>query len=54
MLYRIVAPHFVCGVVIENGKITTAAPIVKYMLGWTRQRLQTYAAGKGWTVEYIA
>lgn len=53
MLYRIVAPHFVCGVIVEHDRITTAAPIVKYMINWTVQRLQTYAAGKGWTVEYI-
>lgn len=50
MLIRIEAPHFVAGVIIKDGLVVRAAPIVKYMRGWTTTRVTSYAASKGWTV----
>jgi hypothetical protein len=51
-LVRIDAPHFCAGVVISGGVVTRAAPILKYMFGWTGARVGVYAIGKGWTVDY--
>lgn len=48
-LGRIVAPHFVAGVIVEEGNVTRAAPIVGYMLGWSEERVRTYVRRRGWT-----
>lgn len=48
VLVRIVAPHFVCGVVLEGDTIVEAAPIVGYMLGRNGDWLRAYARRKGW------
>lgn len=53
-LARISAPHFVAGVLLdEDGVVTKAPPIVRYMVGWTRHRLVNYCAEKGWIVQVI-
>lgn len=48
MLIRIEAPHFVAGVVLENGRVTRTAPIVKYMKGWTEAHIRHYCVTKDW------
>jgi hypothetical protein len=48
---RIVAPHFVAGIVLQEEHACRCAPIVNYMLGWTRERIERYCAGKRWRVE---
>jgi hypothetical protein len=45
---RITAPWFVAGVVIEEGKVVRAAPIVKYMVGWPKASVIKYSRGRGW------
>jgi hypothetical protein len=40
--------YFVAAVVFEDGVVARAAPIVKYMMGWNRQKVSTYADKKGW------
>lgn len=48
---RIVAPHFVAAVVLDqNDRVIRAAPIVGYMHGWTRDRVRSYVARKGWQI----
>lgn len=47
-MIRIVAPHFVAGVVIEDRRVVKAAPIVKYMIGWSVTRVLTYCRRRGW------
>jgi hypothetical protein len=38
-----------CAVVgIWQGKVITAAPILKWMLGWPRDRVLAYAVGRSW------
>lgn len=49
VLGRIVAPHFVAGVIVEDGRVVRAAPIVGYMKGWPEERVRAYVARKGWT-----
>lgn len=50
MLLRIIAPHFVAGVV--PGK--AAAPIVRYMRGWSYDKIYCYCQQKGWTCEVVS
>lgn len=49
MLLRIVAPHFVAGLVLN----VRAAPIIKYMLYWELNKIQQYCKHKKWTVEIL-
>lgn len=49
-LARIVAPHFVAGLILnEAERVTHAAPILRYMVGWTAPRVRAFVALKGWT-----
>lgn len=50
------APHFYAAVVPDehNRYIRTAAPIVKYMVGWTPDQVREYCAKKGWKVVEVA
>lgn len=45
-LVRIVAPHFVAGIDIEDQRL---APIVSYMRGWSIERIVDHCRSKGWT-----
>ncbi len=49
MLLRIVAPHFVAGVVVGE----RAAPIVRYMTHWSPYRIWEYCQRKGWQVDPV-
>lgn len=51
MMVRIEAPHFVVGVILENYHVVKAPPIVRYMIGWTYDRVVQYARQKGWKLE---
>lgn len=50
MLAAIDAPHFYAGIVLEDDVVVRAAPIVKYMRGWTRDKVRAYCQRKGWKV----
>jgi len=45
---RIEAPHFVAGVELHDGIVRETAPILHYMLGWTRKEVIEYAERKHW------
>ena len=49
MMLRISAPHFVAGIV-RGGP---AAPIIRYMKGWTFARIKAYCDRKRWTIEVM-
>lgn len=48
---RIEAPYFVAAVELIDGEVRVAAPIVKYMMRWTHEKVEEYAAARGWKVE---
>lgn len=48
MLFQITAPHFCAGGEIVCGKCIKAAPIIKYMIGWTDKRIYEYCKSKKW------
>ena len=53
ILFMIDAPHFTCGVIVRHGRVIRAAPIVHYLTGWDRDRVQRYARRRGWQVEEV-
>jgi hypothetical protein len=51
-LVRIVAPHFVAGLETD-GVVRRAAPIIRYMIGWTDDGVRDYVARRGWLAEAV-
>ena len=47
---QIDAPHFCAGIDLKDDKVVAAAPILKYMMGWNRDRVRSYCEKKGWTI----
>lgn len=52
-LVRIVAPHFVAGIVARNGRVVRAAPILGYMRGWDGAAVASYCDRKDWAWEVV-
>jgi hypothetical protein len=50
MLAQITAPYFCAGIVLRHGRVAEAAPIVKFMLGWSRDRVRYYCSQRGWKI----
>lgn len=51
-LIRVVAPHFVAAFETD-GIVRRAAPIIKYMIGWSDDRARQYIARKGWEASVV-
>lgn len=52
-MIRISSNYFVAGACVNAGFVTHAAPILKYMIGWTQERALSYCRQKGWTYELL-
>ena len=52
-VYRIESPHFVCGIIVNDGYVTDSAPITGYMMGWTEQKMLGYVNQRGFKVTKI-
>jgi len=54
-LVRVVAPHFVAGLVMRSATDTCllAAAILAWTVGKARPELKRYFARKGWTVSIV-
>lgn len=52
-LVRITASHFVAGIIVKNDRVTLSAPILKYMRGWTSDRVRQYCKEKGWRASIV-
>lgn len=44
---------FTAGVVVQNGYVRQAAPILKYMVGWPEARVWDYAVRKMWEAHEV-
>lgn len=53
-LFRITAPHFVAGLFLCGGYVSTAAPIIRYMKGWTYNHVHSYCKANKWKLEIAA
>lgn len=47
-LVRIVAPHFVAGLVMKGDTCVHAAPILLWAIGWRTEKLRAFFAHKKW------
>lgn len=53
-LVRVVAPHFVAGLVIDAaGRRISGAPILGWAIGKERAELSSYFRGRGWRASII-
>lgn len=53
-MLRITGKNFVVGLAYGSLKIIhTAAPMVRYMLGWKVAKVIEYAHSRGWKVEVL-
>ena len=53
LLARVVASHFVAGLVIVNDRCTEAAPILRWAIGKSRDELRAYFLSKSWAVSVV-
>lgn len=53
MLIRVVAPHFVAGLVIVDGVVSEAAPILAWSRGLQEDALRAYLRRKGWLASIL-
>jgi hypothetical protein len=50
---RVVAPHFVAGLIVEGGFCTDAAPILGWCVGKEAPHLSAYFRRKGWKASIL-
>jgi len=54
MLIRIVAPHFVAGIILDDYDfVCETAPILHYMLSWSYNEVKRHCVHRGWTYEEV-
>jgi hypothetical protein len=53
-LIQIHSKYFTAGIVLEGDTVVRAAPIIKWMIGWPRQRVIDYSFMKGWNWFYCS
>ena len=47
-LWRIVAPHFVAGLIVDHGRVAQAAPILRWAEGRRWGNVRRYLKAQGW------
>lgn len=52
-LVRIVAPHFVAGVVLRGELVVGASDIVRYAIGRNADWLRAYVRRRGWRAHVV-
>ncbi len=55
ILIQIKSSYFCAGLEAEDYdlQVKRAAPILKYMMGWSVRRVEKYAKQKGWTLKIL-
>jgi hypothetical protein len=53
ILARISTRRFTAGLVLWDGRVVEAAPIVRFMKRWDRDRVRRYCADHDWKIEVI-
>jgi hypothetical protein len=53
MMYQIQSNYFTCGIVVCDGRVTEAAPIVKWMTGRKFSEVQSYCTKKHWKLTMV-
>lgn len=52
-LYQVDANHYVAGLVVDQGRIVQAAPILRWTVGRDMQRVQAYLTKRGHRVDLV-
>jgi len=52
-LVRVVAPHFVAGLIMNGDLCGQAAPILRWAVGKSRAELRAYFERKGWKASVV-
>lgn len=52
-MIQIDSGYFCAAVILENGTVTQAAPILSYMRGWTKQKVIQYCNRKKWRFQEL-
>lgn len=53
ILVRVVAPTFVAAFETEDDIVRRAAPILRYMIGWTSESARSYIKSRGWKASIV-
>jgi hypothetical protein len=53
ILAQVSAPHFVAGIVLCDDKVTKAAPILRFMRGWSRDRVRSHCHENNWDIRVV-
>ena len=53
-LVRIIAPHFVAGIISADGRIKHAAPILRWAIGSDTRSFRDWLARKGYRFEVLS
>jgi hypothetical protein len=53
VLVRVEAPHFVAGLLVDDGVCFAAAPILGWCVGKTDYELRTFFSSKGWKATIV-
>ncbi|WP_063685488.1 hypothetical protein [Bradyrhizobium stylosanthis] len=53
ILAQIRGPNFTAGIVLFDDVVVEAAPIVRYMRRWSRDRVRDYCAKQGWQITVV-
>ena len=54
MLYAINSKYFSAGLIVDNGVVSDAAPIIKWMRGKSMDYVIEYCGKKGWKIEVVS
>jgi len=46
--------YFHAGIVLRDDKVIEAAPVIKFMKGWTRSKVRSYVNARGWKVSVVS
>lgn len=52
-LYQVDANHYVAGLVVDQGRIVQAAPILRWTVGRDMRRVQAYLTKRGYRVDLV-
>lgn len=52
-LVRVVAPHFVAGLIVDGDRCVEAAPILRWAVGKRRAELRAYFKRRRWSARII-
>ena len=53
ILAQVSGPDFVAGIVLVDDRVTKAAPILRFMRGWSRDRVRTFCLESNWNIRVV-